>query len=141
MKISIKPLCLLLALGCSLLSGCAPSVAFSPAKNSSVHGASVVKRSQYPERDQVMIYTFGQNLSIALGSVGGAVGSAIGSAVSHAAGGGDRSQFLAFMKAHKVDPGLIMAGAFENELKKAPLWPPPPRPATPPSSSRWGLSA
>jgi hypothetical protein len=99
-----------------LLSGCSSAIKFSATKKVSVTGASVVKRSDYPTRDQVIIYTFGNNLA-------GVLGGAIGAAAVAGAGSDDRSQFAAYLHSQKIDPGIIMAQAFDDELKKAPLWP------------------
>ncbi len=99
-----------------VVSGCAQRVSFSAAKRAAVRNADVARQSAYPDREHVIIYTLGQNLAVALGGV-------IGSAAAVSAAGDDRTQFSAFLKSQQIDAGLIMAEAFDRELKNSRLWP------------------
>lgn len=125
MKSLFRSVSLLVAVSIAVsLSACGGRVSFSAAKKASLRGANVAKRSEYPKKDQIMIQTFGQNLSMIVGiAVGGAIGGGVIAGAAIAAGNDERAQVAAYLEAKKIDPGLIVAEAFEGELKRAPLWP------------------
>jgi hypothetical protein len=97
-----------------LLSGCAAKVSFSKKNKASIRSVEVAHISQYPKEDEVVIYTIGQNLA-------GAFGGGLGALAAHAAAGDDRTRFQVTLRNQKIDPGLIIAQAFEQELARRPF--------------------
>ena len=102
----------LAALSVMLFTGCGGGVAFTPAHRASIQTASVVHRSEYPPKERVVVDTFAKRSAAAWGGMAGVL-------ISAAAAGDDRGALLAGLRATGTDPGLLIADAFEQELRSS----------------------
>ncbi len=102
---------LLPALAALALSACS-SGTLSPKV---VRSVGVVRRSQVPTRDQVFLYTFGQNMA-------GAYGGLVGALIAHGATADERALLLQKMREARIDPGLMVAEEWERQLRAADLF-------------------
>ncbi len=98
-----------------LTSACTTATKLNSVDRAATRCVAVQKTSYYPTSENIFYYTFGQNLT-------GAMGGAIGAGIAHAAAGGERQQFSAIFRNQKIDVGQIMTERFEQQLKRSGLF-------------------